>query len=575
MSRRLEIIALFILVAAILAPRLPALDSFATVDEATWLMRSANFYYALAQRDFENTVYAYHPAVTTMWTGTAALIADFPAYRGLGQGYFEKEWKFSEFLEQQGYHPLQMLKASRLITVAINSLLLVAVYFLLRRLLGWFPAFVGTFILALEPFLLGHTRILAHEGMMSLLLLVSILSFTNYLWKGRQWLLLVLSGITAGLAILTKSSATIIIPFVGLLCLIELVRSLRKKNAEIGSTLWAQVKRFIGIGIIWLLALILVFVIFWPGMWVAPGKMIREMYGNAFSYALEGHNLESQDTTDLSAEPFQPTRFLKRAQDLLWRSTLITWLGLGLSIALIAIPKISLPARARPVMLTLFGFGLLFYLMMSIASGRSAAHYIMATHASWSLTSGLAIAFTISILRERLSGRPKFAIPVLATVGVLGLQAIFAFQFFPYYFNYSNPILEALQEGPQTPVTGFGEGLEIAAAYLAEKADAENLTVISWWGYGPFSFFFPGQTENLFPSAEWSPGLVTRLEKSDYLVVYYYHQVRRNMPVKLLREITGLEPEHTIWLKGIEYVRIFKVSDLPETLFIPDTIENP
>jgi hypothetical protein len=226
-------------------------------------------------------------------------------------------------------------------------------------------------------------------------------------------------------------------------------------------------------------------------------------------------------------------------------------------------------------MLTLFGFGLLFYLMMSIASGRSAAHYIMATHASWSLTAGLAIAFTILILRERLSGVLKFAIPTLLTVGLLGLQIIFAFQFFPYYFNYSNPILEVLQQGPQTPVTGFGEGLEIAAAYLAEKTDAENLTVISWWGYGPFSFFFPGQTENLFPSAEWSLGLVTRLEKSDYLVVYYYHQTNRNMPVKLMQEIKKLEPEYTIWIKGVEYVRVFKVRDLPETLFVPDAVENP
>jgi len=77
LSRKFEFVALIILIIAILAPRLPAIDTFGTVDEATWLMRSGNFYYALGQRDFEKTVYAYHPAVTTMWVGAAAMMLDF------------------------------------------------------------------------------------------------------------------------------------------------------------------------------------------------------------------------------------------------------------------------------------------------------------------------------------------------------------------------------------------------------------------------------------------------------------------------------------------------------------------
>ena len=575
MPRRFEIIGLLILVIAVLAPRLPALDTFATVDESTWLMRSANFYYALAQHDFQNTVYAYHPAVTTMWVGTAGLMWDFAEYRGLGQGYFEKEWKFSEFLSKQGHDPLQMLKTSRLINAGINASLFVVIYFLLRRLLSWFPAFIATFFLSFSPFLLGHTRILAHEGMMSLLLLVSILAFLNYIWKGYQWPFLLLSGIAAALAVLTKSSATIIVPFVGLLSLIEGIRIVSNRKDDLGVTIQRQIKRFVGIGIVWFAVFVLTFVTLWPGMWVNPKKMIIEMYGNAFSYALEGHNLEAQYTDEPSATPFQKARFLKRAQDLIWRTTPVTWLSFLLFMALTAIKKLPLPPGARRVMVTLFGFGLLFYLMMSVAKGRQAAHYIMATHASWSLVAGLAIAFTVSIIHKRLSTGAKLAIPALITVGLLSLQAISALNFFPYFFNYSNPVLEALQSGTQTPVSGFGEGLERAAAYLGEHPDAEQMTVISWWGIGPFSFFFPGKTENLFPSAEWSPGLISRLEKSDYLVVYYYHQTRRNMPVKLLQEIENLEPDHSVWINGIEYVRIFKVNDLPETLFIPDILEMP
>jgi hypothetical protein len=47
------------------------------------------------------------------------------------------------------------------------------------------------------------------------------------------------------------------------------------------------------------------------------------------------------------------------------------------------------------------------------------------------------------------------------------------------------------------------------------------------------------------------------------------------MPAKLMQEIKGLEPEHSIWIKNVEYIRIFKVSDLPNTLWIPDSLETP
>jgi hypothetical protein len=580
MARRLEIIALLILLIAILVPRLPAIDVFTTVDESTWLMRSANFYYALSQRDFEKTVYAYHPAVTTMWTGTLAIAMDFPEYRGFGQGYFVKEWKFSEFLQEYGYDPLQMLKTSRLITVGINAGLLLVIYYLIRRLFDWFSAFISVFLLSFEPFLLGHTRILAHEGMMSLLLLVSILAFLNYVWKDDRWIFLVSSGIAAALALLTKSSATIILLFVGLLCLIDLARSVKKRKGDFQPAVWKQVKRFGGIGFVWLATLILFFTILWPGMWVNPGKMLYEMYGNAFSYAFEGHNLEVQDEAeDASVE--EPTTvapnigYQKFMRNILWRTTPITWAGIILFLILLLRPKILLPDNSRQTMLTLFGFGFLFYMMMSIAKGRQAAHYIMATYASWSLVSGLAIAFVISYIQNRFSEGRKRIVPFLTTAGVLAFQAIFAFNYSPYYLNFSNPIMEALQEGPQTAVSGFGEGLELAAEYLAEKPNADKLTVMSWYGIGPFSFYFPGQTENLYPSGMWSPGLISRLEKSDYLVIYYSHQIGRNMPAKLMHEIKGLEPDHSIWINGVEYIRIFKVSELPQTLWIPDPVETP
>ena len=575
MSRRLEIIGLLVLLIAVFIPRWPALGDFATVDESSWLMRSANFYYALGQRDFEKTIYAYHPAVTTMWIGTAALLLDFPEYRGLGQGYFEKEWQFAEFLSEQGYTPLEMLKSSRQIYVIINIILFGIIYLLLKRLIDWTAAFFATLFLSLAPFLLGYTRILAHEGMMSLLLLVSILAFLNYIWKDFRWQFLALSAVAAALADLTKSSATIIIPFVGLLSFLEIAKTTSMQKDNSVAFIKQQIKRFAFVGLIWFGIFSITFVAIWPGMWVQPRKMISEMYGNAFSYALEGHNLEIQDFDEIASAPSQNMKFQKFANDILWITTPITWMGMLLFLGLIFFRSFHLHPNARRLMLTFIVFGFLFYCMMSIAKGRQGARYILATISSLNLVAGLAIAFSVSVIRGKLSSRLGLAIPSIMFAALISLQVLSIWSFYPYYFNYANPILGLLQEGMQTPVLGFGEGLELAAQEITQYPDSENLTVLSWFGEGPFSYFFPGKTENLYPSIAWTPGLIDRLQTSDYLVVYYYHQLKRNMPVKLISEIKNLEPEHSIWINGIEYVRIYKVSNLPDTLLIPDAPDLP
>jgi hypothetical protein len=42
----------------------------------------------------------------------------------------------------------------------------------------------------------------------------------------------------------------------------------------------------------WFIILIAAYTVFWPGMWVAPGRMLYDVYGNAFSYAFKGAQLQ-------------------------------------------------------------------------------------------------------------------------------------------------------------------------------------------------------------------------------------------------------------------------------------------
>jgi len=106
-------------------------DQTITIDEPWWMISGSNYYYALTHRDFENTRYDYHPAVTTTWIVTAGMLSYFPEYRGLGQGYFDvRKPNYEEFLREQEKDVLTILRNSRYIqTVVILLFAVVAFYF--------------------------------------------------------------------------------------------------------------------------------------------------------------------------------------------------------------------------------------------------------------------------------------------------------------------------------------------------------------------------------------------------------------------------------------------------------------
>ena len=93
------------------------LDKFVTFDEPWWVISGSNYYYALTHGDFENTIYDYHPAVTTTWVVTAGMLSYFPEYRGIGHDeYFDvRKPKFEEFMRSQGKEALDLIRNSRLI----------------------------------------------------------------------------------------------------------------------------------------------------------------------------------------------------------------------------------------------------------------------------------------------------------------------------------------------------------------------------------------------------------------------------------------------------------------------------
>jgi hypothetical protein len=135
--------------------------------------------------------------------------------------------------------------------------------------------------------------------------------------------------------------------------------------------------------------------------------------------------------------------------------------------------------------------------------------------------------------------------------------------------------MEAVQPGVQNGNFGYGEGLDLAAKYLNQKHDAQSLTVLAYWGDGPFSYFFDGRSimlVNNYYKPELKKELLADLRRSDYLVIYYQFQKSMVRVTNVVNALEPYPPERVIWMNGIESIRIYNIHELPKEFF--DFIAN-
>ena len=559
-------IPIILLLIILIAPRLSSLDSFVTIDEPFWLSVGANYYYALGQRELENTVYEYHPAVTTMTFITAAFLSYFPEYRGLGQGYFDvdKE-KFDPFIIQHGRDPMQLLYLSRLFQVVMIVFFALIIFYLLSRLIGEEKAFLITALTSSAPFFLGHSRVLSHEAMVAFFVLASIFGMMAYLEHERKWVYLFISAASAALAQLTKSSAMAMFPVIALILAVSVFE--KAKERRLKSALLDHLKIF-GIWFAWLA---FVYFILWPGMWVAPGKMLYEVYGNAFSYAFQGARL--QVTQELQPSTFSLAvaggtigNFMN---SVIWRATPVNWAGILLACIFFFVRgDDKFFTVFKKMAFYLFVTAVMFILLFSFAQGRNSAHYIMVSHVSMDAIAALGWCVFLQRLGMKWETGNRLRVQRGSAVLLVSLQLASALAFYPYYYTYYNPIWTMITG--QASASDYGEGFEQAAAYLSQKPNADSLKVFAFRGRGPFSYFFPGETIILNPLFIEDPGMPSmfeRLAQADYLVINDALEPRTKRTALFVQGLNSVQPEHDIYINGVSTIHIYRVADLPPAFY--------
>ena len=548
-----------LLLALTIPSRVINIDRIINIDEPWWVISGANFYYAVTHKDFENTYFEYHPGVTNTWIIATALHTYFPEYRGFGQGYFDqRKPKFEEFMRSHGKDVIELVRNARLIQVGILAVLAVTAFLLLQLLIDQKNAFLSIALATIAPFFLGHSRLLNIEGMMSMFVLVSFLGMQLYLNKERKWLYLLLSGTAFGLAQLTKSSSILVIAVVGLMLFVGLFK---RNEKNLSAKVWDAVRIFM----IWFGAAALVYFILWPGMWVAPGKMLTGVYGNAFSYAFQGARLDVVEQAQPSSFSFV-TMFegiVHYCQNWAISSTPVTWFGLIFAIfALISKEKLPAPTKSTLVYLAILGG--MFIALFGIAQGRNASHYILSSYVCFDLIAGIGWGYAWLWMQNRWAGLNHAYAPILFFVALVGAQIAFGVSAAPYYFTYKNPFASRFA------MYGYGEGYSEAADYLAQKPNAQEIRAYVYNGMGTFSFFFPGETlilKRIYLINGNFATITDDMRNSDYLVLYPIVQDKYAEIRTMLNVLQDVPPEKIIYINGLEYVTIYKISDIPESVY--------
>lgn len=445
--------------------RLTDLTHFVTADEHNWVFRSGQFLLALTRQDWPGTSVWYTPAVTTTWLGSASLAIYYKIHAAtLNQPL--AEWLAAFPRNKIDLDILLLLRGS---IALFSSVMVVIVYGLARKLWALPVAMLGTLFLLTEPHLLAVSRIIGHDVLITFFVTSSLLTFlyarqlgwpfdqqttsglarriAHYRWFG-------LSGLFAGLAILSKAPALMLIPFTGLIAI---------------SDIWLHRERFqdwFRILAVWGGILLLTFVLAWPAAWFDPIGQLWFVISSAF---LSSAGLEDADIQPYWSIP-NPGLFYYLLNGAF---KLSPFLMIGTVLAAVGSWRLrrqgfSVHKLISSALFWLALFAVLFALMMTLGVKKSPRYILpafpaLAYVAAWGWLTVASAPRHPSLQRFWKTG----IIVVLSTLALL-----LSLNYAPYYFTYFNPLLGGAFTAPRLVRIGWGEGLDELGRWLSTRIDA-------------------------------------------------------------------------------------------------------
>jgi len=487
--------------AAALAVRAPSLDRAFTIDEKLWLERSDRFVSAVADARFGDTVQSGHPGVTTMWVGGLAQ-RTLPADADLRARYAR----------------------ARVWMAAVSVALIVLIWWLVGVLAGGLAAAFAGLLLAFDPYLMAHNRVLHLDGFLALFMVSSVLALFAATRDGSKRMLL-LSGAMAGLAALTKQPAALLIPATLIL-------------------LWRDgggIARRFGW---WALAAAVVAIASWPALWVRPWHAAAIMVGGSGRAVAE----TSSGGFFFGGRVAQPGPFFYPVA-LALRTSIVTLPGFVWAVVWAARRrKDDVTTRHAAVLLASAAWFILFLILAPKKADRYLLPAIVAADVALAIVTARAVGPWIRQNATRMV--------IAATAGVLALALLGgpAIALDPY----ENAAYNWLVGGPVTAqhamVVGWGEGLDEAAEHLSRLPGAAGMTV-AVSRVTQFADFFIGKTVRIEDSSLDHPGG----ERADF-VLFYISSVQVGRYEDIWARYRNGKPFYELTINRIPYVRVYRVT---------------
>jgi 4-amino-4-deoxy-L-arabinose transferase-like glycosyltransferase len=555
-----------------LLPRLLGLADFITTDEAYhWIARTERFADAVADRRWAETIQTGHPGVTLMWLGSLGLALERFA---VGQGWATVGTA------------VEHLAWLRLPGALLQALLVPAGYLLLRRLVAPATALVAALLWATAPYMIAHARLLHLDALLTSFVTFSLLLLllattddrrpttddrlsTTGVAAGGPWSVVrgpwsvVGSGVCAGLALLTKGPALILLPFAGLLLFLLTTDDRRWTTDEraqpplvshLLSLVFRRLRVAVPLYLFWLGVALLVVMALWPALWADPARALRTYLDEIVS---NGGRPNGDGQFFLGRAVGDPGPLFYIVADL-FRMTPVTLIGLlallfgyfrsGQGLA-IQNPKSKIQNRT---LLALGAFVLFWTLVMTLGP-KKFDRYVLPT---WPMIEVLAAAGLTSILDFRLqildfrSSQSKIQNPkskILFAFITFGLVANLAW-YHPYYLSYYNPLLGGGAAAQRALLIGWGEGMDQVGAWLRAQPDI---------GYGPVLSAL-GPTLQPFVPAPVRDVADLGKAPANYAVVYLESIQRAANPL-IYAAIRQTAPLQTITIHGIDYAVIYQL----------------
>jgi hypothetical protein len=536
-------------------PRAMAAGAYVTVDEEHWIARSVDFIYGVLNGDLA-VVPSVHPGVTVLWGFGAFLLARFSLTGDLS-ALFQ--------MRADGYYDVpNLLPTAAMFTVLVTSLTVVASYLLVRRLAGKKLALLAALLIALDPYFLTHSRRVHLDAVLASMMYLSALSLLVYVGEAspsRRYVLL--SGIFAGLAWLTKVTAAYLIPFTLLALAGHLVTTTRGWR-PVPAAMWREGKSFL----VWAVAGCAILFLLWPAMWVRPafalGELVRGVrWGVAVPHGASG------SVGDVPVQFFWGKVVSDPGPGFyplssLYRVSPIVFLFFPVSIvsALVG-QKRGWLASSKALAFWLGVAYIAFYVVMISLGAKKLESYVLPIFPMLDTLAAVGLFALLRRLAQRKPGPDGVArqalFPVLYAATVVGivLTSIVWLRLVPHYSAYFNPLLGGVRTASRLLAFGGGEGLDAVAGYLNQKEDAESLIVSTPYDRAVFRYYFEGTAQP--PSRKhWTGSWLL----SDY-VIWYLSYAQRDLPApEIVALLESLEPEYVARINGIDYARVYEVPPL-------------